>query len=99
MRVHRLNQTETAELSGISAGELSMLRRQKISPTLSTLLRLAQGFGYTLQVSFVPRKKTNGVRGPKSLHITYDLNPEEETSESSPSPSKLQIVRIKKKSA
>lgn len=56
-RINRnMTQKELAERSGIRQSNISRIEKGVSSPNISTLQKLAEGLGMSLQVKFVPRK-------------------------------------------
>ena len=53
-----LTQKELAERTGINQADISKLENGNRNPSLALLKRLAEGMDMTLQLQFVPKKKT-----------------------------------------
>lgn len=67
-----LSQRDFAELVGIKQPQLARIESGKQIPKIETLLKIASGAGYTVEVRFVPPK---GERKPKidSVQLSSDL--------------------------
>lgn len=51
-----LTQKKLSERTGIAQGDISKLERGNANPSLRTLQRIADGFGMTLRLEFVPKE-------------------------------------------
>lgn len=79
-RRHGLSQSELADRVGMPQTNISRIERDKGSPSLSTLNRLLEAMGETLQITAVPlsRSAPGGGNVPiRELRATFDeMSPE-----------------------